>query len=71
LHFSVTHTPPSTESEEPGSTSKKDYGWLGHVAVLPTTFSTGSLGWKGSKRLMVELEVGEGDKKETVQVMLK
>lgn len=72
LHFGISHTPPSVE-EEGSSTSaskEKDEGSLGHITALPTTFSTGTLGWKGSKRLTIELEVGEDGKKEKVPVMI-
>jgi hypothetical protein len=37
----------------------------------PTTFSTGSYGWKGSKRIEVELpSPNGGEEKEKVKVMM-
>jgi len=50
-----------------------DVGFIGNLTLVPTSFSTGSYGWKGSKRITVELQGGDSDKeghKEKVQVML-
>jgi hypothetical protein len=48
-----------------------DPGFIGNTTLVPTTFSTGSYGWKGTKRITIELENSEGGKeKEKVQVML-
>jgi hypothetical protein len=40
------------------------------MTLVPSSFSTGSYGWKGSKRITVELQTSEdGGAKEKVQVM--
>lgn len=50
-----------------------DVGFIGNLTLVPSSFSTGSYGWKGSKRITVELqasnEEGEGGTKEKVVVM--
>ncbi|KAI0032335.1 hypothetical protein K488DRAFT_50124, partial [Vararia minispora EC-137] len=71
LHINVTHTPPAIPDDDTVPATDADPGFLGAVSLLPSTFSTGSYGWKGSKRLTVELADPEGgDSKEKVQVML-
>ncbi|KAF8881942.1 hypothetical protein CPB84DRAFT_231734 [Gymnopilus junonius] len=50
-----------------------DVGSIGNLTLVPTSFSTGSYGWKGSKRITVELQGSESDEeghKEKVQVIL-
>ena len=50
-----------------------DIGFIENLTLLPTSFTTGSYGWKGSKRITVELQGGDDDDdsgKEKVQVML-
>jgi hypothetical protein len=49
-----------------------DDGFIGNLTLLPSSFTTGSYGWKGSKRIVVELQNGETgeDGREKVQVML-
>ncbi|KAH9001584.1 hypothetical protein EDB92DRAFT_1939394 [Lactarius akahatsu] len=68
LHVNVTHTPTTGEDGPP--TSPADPGFLGALSLQPSTFSTGSYGWKGSKRLTIELVDPDGGEKEKVQVML-
>lgn len=49
-----------------------DVGLIENLTLLPSSFATGSYGWKGSKRITVELQGGndgEGEKGK-VQVML-
>ncbi|EAU88071.1 hypothetical protein CC1G_10844 [Coprinopsis cinerea okayama7 len=88
LHVNITHTPPSIEKkdnkddekeETPSSESDAaleatlDPGLIGSLTLLPNTFSTGSYGWKGARRIVVELQngkIGEDGKREKVQVML-
>ncbi|PPQ97959.1 hypothetical protein CVT26_003108 [Gymnopilus dilepis] len=56
-----------------GNVTASDIGFIGNLTLVPTSFSTGSYGWKGSKRITVELQGGDSDKeghKEKVQVML-
>ena len=45
-----------------------DPGFISNLTLLPSSFSTGSYGWKGSKKITVELQGSEGVEK--VQVML-
>ena len=47
-----------------------DPGSIGSLTLVPSTFATGSYGWKGSKRIAVELMNDNGDQKEKVTVML-
>lgn len=75
LHINITHTPPSIvdETVEAGVSAPIDPGFIGAVALAPTTFSTGSYGWKGSKRIVVELlnaEAAEGEPRDKVHVLL-
>lgn len=81
LHINVTHTPPAM-AEKPSSkagdkdekdvvsASHADPGSLGSLTLVPSVFTTGSYGWKGSKRIQVELMNSESGKKEKVQVQL-
>ncbi|KAG6873371.1 hypothetical protein C0995_016480 [Termitomyces sp. Mi166 len=66
LHVNLTHTESTTADSE----TEVDPGFIGNVTLAPSTFSTGSFGWKGSKRITVELPSSSGDEKENVQVML-
>ncbi|KAL0569132.1 hypothetical protein V5O48_012845 [Marasmius crinis-equi] len=68
LHINVTHTPPTIPDDETVPAATADPGFLGAVTLVPSSFATGSYGWKGSKRIAVELENGDGQEK--VQVML-
>ncbi|TFY83095.1 hypothetical protein EWM64_g909 [Hericium alpestre] len=71
LHLNLTHTPPSIPDDETKPAAPTDPGFIGTTALVPTTFTTGSYGWKGSKRLTIELPDPEGgDGKEKVHVML-
>ncbi|VDC03907.1 unnamed protein product [Peniophora sp. CBMAI 1063] len=67
LHVNITHTPPPI-ADDKESAAVADPGFLGGVSLQPATFATGSYGWKGSKRLQIELDGGDG--KEKVHVML-
>ncbi|CUA72392.1 hypothetical protein RSOLAG22IIIB_01059 [Rhizoctonia solani] len=69
LHVNLTQTPPKVEEPKDGSApATSDDGFLGSIAMQPTTFQTGSYGWKGSRRLTIPLPGGaEG---ETVTVMI-
>lgn len=69
LHVNVTHTPPSAGDDDTVPSTSADPGQLGSLTLVPSSFNTGSYGWKGSKRLTVELENDTGTK-EKVQVML-
>ncbi|KAJ3508951.1 hypothetical protein NLJ89_g5476 [Agrocybe chaxingu] len=61
------------EAAPPSDASAADIGFIGNLTLVPSTFSTGSYGWKGSKRITVELQGGETDAeggKEKVTIML-
>ena len=74
LHVNITHTPPSiVTTEDVDAAAPEDVGLIGTLTLVPSSFSTGSYGWKGSKRITVELQDSESGEhgKEKVQVMLK
>ena len=52
------------------SLASTDPGFIGTSTLVPSTFATGSYGWKGNKRFTVELENPEGGEKEKVHVMI-
>jgi hypothetical protein len=67
----VTHTPPSLpEAQAESASLPTDIGQIGTLTLVPTSFKTNSYGWKGSKRITVELQGDDGAEKEKVQVML-
>ncbi|KAK7049450.1 hypothetical protein VNI00_006057 [Paramarasmius palmivorus] len=75
LHINVTHTPPILPSDSTEdattTTAHADPGFLGNLTLVPSTFNTGSYGWKGSKRITVELQNDDAEGgKEKVQVQL-
>ncbi|KAI0323313.1 hypothetical protein GY45DRAFT_1332619 [Cubamyces sp. BRFM 1775] len=75
LHINITHTPPVLADDGTVSVASTDPGFVGTTTLVPSTFATGSYGWKGSKRLTIELENpnaegGEEKEKEKVHVML-
>jgi hypothetical protein len=67
LHVNITHTEPLIEADAAAA----DPGFLGVLSLASTSFSTGSFGWKGTKRMTVDLPKLEGQEEaEKVQVML-
>ena len=72
LHINITHTAPpeATEGETKDEKETSDPGHVASATLLPSVFSTGSYGWKGSKRVSIEVEKENGEK-ETVQVMIR
>ncbi|KDQ12278.1 hypothetical protein BOTBODRAFT_146754 [Botryobasidium botryosum FD-172 SS1] len=74
LHLNLTHTEPSAElaaqSEDAPSSHPNDPGHIATFSLVPTDFATGSYGWKGQRRLTIELPAAEGEEKEKVQVMI-
>lgn len=66
LHVGISHAPPPIDQP---SAESQTTGFLGHVVLPPTVFSTKSYGWKGTKNLVVELENPNGPKAK-VQVQL-
>lgn len=80
----ITHTPPplidvnananANEKEKDSdeamvSTTTADTGFISGLKLLTTTFQTGSYGWKGNKRVMVEIKNEKGEmEKVPVQV---
>ena len=69
IHVNLTHTPP-TLAEDTTDVAQTDPGFIGQTTLTPTTFNTGSYGWKGNKRVTIELENNETGEKEKVQVMM-
>jgi hypothetical protein len=70
LHVNLTHTPPVIGGDDTKDVAQLDPGFIGSTALVPSTFNTGSYGWKGNKRITVELLNSESGEKEKVQVML-
>ncbi|PPQ63341.1 hypothetical protein CVT24_006714 [Panaeolus cyanescens] len=73
LPLGASPSPAGSESSTTTDTTGDDAGHIGSLTLVPSTFSTGSYGWKGSKRIVVELlggECAEGGEREKVQVML-
>jgi hypothetical protein len=71
LHVVVTRTPPAARDDNNTSpTPVDDTDLLGALALQPCSFTTGSYGWKGSKRLAIDLVDLTGGEKKKVQVML-
>lgn len=69
--MNITHTPPSLPDADGAPAANSDPGLIGNLTLVATSFNTGSYGWKGSKRITVELQNGDGGaEKEKVQVML-
>lgn len=69
LHVNLTHTPPAVPDDTTANVASADPGFIGTTTLVPSTFATGSYGWKGNKRLTIELQNAEGEK-EKVHVML-
>ncbi|CCA77780.1 hypothetical protein PIIN_03415 [Serendipita indica DSM 11827] len=67
LHVNIMHTPPPIDQV---AAANQDPGFLSHIALTPTVFNTRSYGWKGSKKLLVELENSTGPEKTKVWVQL-
>ncbi|KAG6900439.1 hypothetical protein C0993_010486 [Termitomyces sp. T159_Od127] len=65
LHVNFTHMAPVNAEESEAASF--DSGLIAEVILAPDTFSTGSFGWKGSKRVAIELP---GSNTGKVQVML-
>ena len=71
IHVNITHTPPVLADDGTVTLASTDPGFIGTTALVPSTFATGSYGWKGNKRFTVELENPEGgEEKEKVHVIL-
>ncbi|CAE6416626.1 unnamed protein product [Rhizoctonia solani] len=69
LHISLTQTPPKlSESKNDSPPATSDDGFIASISMQPSTFNTGSYGWKGARRMAIPLPGGaEG---ETVTVMI-
>lgn len=68
LHIHISHTPPSVDVPA-SAEAAEDVGRIASITMLPSDFGTGSYGWKGQKRTVVQLMGGSGEEKEKVQVM--
>jgi hypothetical protein len=62
------HNPPPIDKPAPATQAP---GFIGHLALAPTNFSTGSYGWKGAKKILVELERSEGEEGEKEKVWVQ
>jgi len=47
-----------------------DPGLIGAITLVPSNFTTGSYGWKGNKRISIELQNSETKEPEKVHVMI-
>jgi len=72
LHISITHTPPPVveESGEKVPVESADPGFLVALSLQPSSFSTGTYGWKGSRRTTIEVDNPDTGEKEKLQVQL-
>ncbi|KAB5594385.1 hypothetical protein CTheo_2162 [Ceratobasidium theobromae] len=70
LHAHITQIPPKLDEskDDLAAPSTSDAGFLASIAMQPSTFSTKSYGWKGSRRLTIPLPGGADG--ETVTVMI-
>ncbi|KAF8479109.1 hypothetical protein DFH94DRAFT_693481 [Russula ochroleuca] len=55
LHVAVSRTPPAVRDDKSASPAPIDTDFIGAVALQPCSFTTGSYGWKGSKRLAIDV----------------
>jgi len=64
ISANFTNTPPSVADDESVPAASADPGFIGGVKCLPSQFSTGSYGWKGNRRVSIEVrnEAGEMEK---------
>jgi hypothetical protein len=70
LHVNLTHTPPKLHDND-DSEVVNDPGHIGTLTLVPSTFPDGSNGWKGRKKVNVELlNVQPGEKASMVDVTL-
>lgn len=67
LHVNIMHNPPPIDQV---AAAEQAPGFMGHVVMTPSVFTTRSYGWKGSKKLLVELENSSGPEKTKVWVQL-
>jgi len=72
LHITLTHTQPpiAEDSGESVSAESTDPGFLVAFSLQPSSFNTGTYGWKGSKRLTIEVDNPDTGEKEKLQVQL-
>lgn len=72
LHINVTQTPPpaAEESDERVTPESTDPGFLAALSLQPSSFTTGTYGWKGSKRVTIEVDNPDTGEKERLQVQL-
>ncbi|CAE6345709.1 unnamed protein product [Rhizoctonia solani] len=68
LHANLTQTPPKFGESNDSAHTIADDGFIASIAMQPTTFNTGSYGWKGSGRMTVPLP--GGTEEETVTAMI-
>jgi hypothetical protein len=66
----VSRTPPADRDNTDASAAVIDSDFIGAIALQPCSFTTGSYGWKGSKRLAIDIVDPTSGEKKKVQVML-
>jgi hypothetical protein len=66
----VSRTPSADRDDTDASAAVIDSDFIGAVALQPCSFTTGSYGWKGSKRLAIDIVDPTSGEKKKVQVML-
>jgi len=67
--MNITNTPPSISDDESIPAAPANPGFISDVKCLPSQFSTGSYGWKGNKRVTMEVK-NEAGEMEKVQVQV-
>lgn len=72
--MNITNTPPPITDDDKDESAtvpaaSADPGFIGGVKCLPSQFSTGSYGWKGNRRVTVEVK-NEAGEMEKVQVQV-
>lgn len=71
LHVHITHTPPVIDQDSDAiPTTQADPGNICTATLLPSVFSTGSYGWKGNKRVTIEVPNPNGGEPEKLHVMI-
>jgi len=72
LYINITHTPPPVagKSGEEAQGESPDLGFVAALSLEPSSFSTGTYGWKGSKRIAIEVNNPDTGEKEKLQVQL-
>jgi hypothetical protein len=71
ITVNITNTPPPIADEGSVSTTSADPGYIGGVKCLASQFSTGSYGWKGNKRVTIEVPNEAGELEKVIEIQYK